>query len=84
MPTRRGRFEQCYGFVVWTTLLPPEKCYNTKMDEKHYKMIKGTIRKDHFAAGGTPTDWRGISNVYTDRKKRENKEKCRKEDAEDQ
>lgn len=53
------------------------------MDEKLYKLIKGTIRKNHYEAGGTPSDWRGISNVYTNRKKKENKETCRKEHTED-
>jgi hypothetical protein len=47
------------------------------MNENVYKRIKGSIRKDHYESGGTPAMWRGASNKHTDKKKQNNKYKCR-------
>jgi hypothetical protein len=53
------------------------------MDKKLYKLIKGEMRKNHFANGGTPQDWRGSCSVIPDKVKQHNKEKCRKYVEED-
>ncbi len=47
------------------------------MNENVYKRIKGSMRKDHYDSGGTPSMWRGDSNVYKDKKKHNDKYKCR-------
>ncbi len=41
-------------------------------------MIKGEMRRKHFANGGSTQDWRGSSSVIPDKAKKYNKEKCRK------
>lgn len=38
----------------------------------------GLIRKAHFEAGGDVASWRGRASVQTDRRKQENKRRCRK------
>ena len=48
------------------------------MDKKLHNLIKGDIRKEHFQNGGSLAAWRGVSNVYTDKVKNDNKNKCRK------
>lgn len=47
------------------------------MDSRVYKAVKGKMRKAHYEAGGTPDMWRGASNVHRDKKKQNNKYKCR-------
>jgi hypothetical protein len=54
------------------------------MDKKLHKLIKGTIRKEHFENGGTVAAWRGVANVYTDNKKKHNKKACRSKVEQDQ
>ena len=41
------------------------------------KAIRGLEREQHFASGGTLEAWRGRSGFTIDRKKKNNKNKCR-------
>jgi len=43
------------------------------------RRIRGHDRKAHFAAGGTPTDWRGTHDIRTDEAKESDKYHCREE-----
>lgn len=47
------------------------------MDAETYKIVKRKMREDHYNSGGTPSMWRGVSNVYKNKKKEHNKNKCR-------
>jgi hypothetical protein len=45
---------------------------------KKIKAIRGLDRKRHFEEGGSLVSWRGgTRTITTDRKKRDNKKKCR-------
>ena len=50
---------------------------NKKAIEAH-KASMGLLRKAHFESGGDLASWRGRANVYVDRKKKQNKNACRK------
>jgi hypothetical protein len=41
------------------------------------RMLRGFDRAAHFAAGGTPADWRGVSDVRPDKRRMGNKRACR-------
>ena len=41
------------------------------------RAIRGFDRAAHFAAGGTPADWRGRSDIRPDKRKEDNKRACR-------
>ena len=41
------------------------------------RMLRGFDRAAHFAAGGTPADWRGRHDVRPDKVKEGNKRACR-------
>jgi hypothetical protein len=41
------------------------------------RLLRGFDRAAHFAAGGTPADWRGRHDVRPDRRKESNKRACR-------
>ena len=41
------------------------------------RLLRGFDRAAHFAAGGTPADWRGRHDVRPDRRKETNKRACR-------
>jgi hypothetical protein len=43
------------------------------------RLLRGFDRKAHFAAGGTPADWRGTSSVRPDETKEADKYLCREE-----
>jgi len=47
------------------------------------RLIRGFDRAAHFAAGGTPADWRGRSDVRSDKRKEDNKRACRGGSQED-
>jgi hypothetical protein len=47
------------------------------------RLLRGFDRAAHFAAGGTPTDWRGRHDVRPDLRKESNKRACRTNVQED-
>lgn len=42
------------------------------------RLLRGFDRAAHFAAGGTPADWRGVSDIRPDKRKAQNKTACRR------
>ena len=50
---------------------------NKKAIQAH-KATMGLLRKAHFESGGDLASWRGRANVFVDRKKKQNKNACRK------
>ena len=44
---------------------------------KAHRGTMGLIRKSHFESGGDVASWRGRASVQTDRRKQENKRRCR-------
>jgi len=47
------------------------------------RLLRGFDRAAHFAAGGTPADWRGRSDIRPDKRKEDNKRACRGGSQED-
>lgn len=47
------------------------------------RLLRGFDRAAHFAAGGTPADWRGRHDIRPDRRKASNKRACRINTLED-
>jgi len=47
------------------------------------RLLRGFDRAAHFAAGGTPADWRGKSDIRPDKRKECNKRSCRTSVQED-
>ena len=47
------------------------------------RLLRGFDRAAHFAAGGTPADWRGVHDVRPDKRKERNKRACRTSIQED-
>jgi hypothetical protein len=45
---------------------------------KRLRAVQGVIRKEHFAAGGSVHEWRGMHLVQRDRKKEANRQACRR------
>ena len=41
------------------------------------RLLRGFDRAAHFAAGGTPADWRGVSDIRPDKQKDFNRRACR-------
>lgn len=41
------------------------------------RLLHGFDRAAHFAAGGTPADWRGVSDIRPDKRKDSNRRACR-------
>ena len=41
------------------------------------RLLRGFDRAAHFAAGGTPADWRGRSDIRPDKRKDNNRRACR-------
>lgn len=41
------------------------------------RLLRGFDRKAHFAAGGTPADWRGEHSVRPDKRRESNRKACR-------
>lgn len=42
------------------------------------RLLRGFDRAAHFAAGGTPADWRGVHDVRPDRVKENARRACRR------
>ncbi len=51
--------------------------YRVKRVIDSLRLLRGFDRAAHFAAGGTPADWRGQSDIRPDKRKRDNKLACR-------
>lgn len=47
------------------------------------RLLRGFDRAAHFAAGGTPADWRGQHDIRPDKRKMGNKRACRRRIEED-
>jgi len=43
------------------------------------RLLRGFDRKAHFAAGGTPADWRGTHGIRPDLVKENDKQFCRED-----
>ena len=41
------------------------------------RLLRGFDRKAHFAAGGTPADWRGEHSVGPDKRRESKRKACR-------
>ena len=41
------------------------------------RLLRGFDRAAHFAAGGTPADWRGVSDIRPDKRKDSTRRACR-------
>ena len=44
---------------------------------------KGSARREHFERGGTPSMWRGSAKTFTDKRKQDSRDKCKKRDNHD-
>lgn len=42
------------------------------------RLLRGFDRAAHFAAGGTPADWRGEHNIRPDKKREASRKACRR------
>ena len=42
------------------------------------RLLRGFDRAAHFAAGGTPADWRGVHDVRPDKRKEADRLACRR------
>jgi hypothetical protein len=42
------------------------------------RLLRGFDRAAHFAAGGTPADWRGVHDIRPDRVKDASRRACRR------
>lgn len=51
--------------------------YRVKRVLSSLRLLRGFDRAAHFAAGGTPADWRGKSDIRPDKRKEGNKRACR-------
>jgi len=47
------------------------------------RLLRGLDRAAHFAAGGTPADWRGAHDVRPDKRKEADRGACRRPSEED-
>lgn len=47
------------------------------MEKNTRSTQKGSARREHFERGGTPSMWRGSAKTFTDKRKRDNRNKCR-------
>lgn len=50
----------------------------TKKKLEDNRAVLGLRRKSHFESGGDLASWRGRPNIFTDKKKKKNKQACRK------
>jgi hypothetical protein len=41
------------------------------------RLLRGLDRAAHFAAGGTPADWRGVHDIRPDKRKEACRRACR-------
>jgi hypothetical protein len=49
-----------------------------------FRLLRGFDRAAHFAAGGTPADWRGTHDIRPDEAKENDKYLCREEIPEEE
>lgn len=52
--------------------------YRVKRTLDSLRLLRGFDRAAHFAAGGTPADWRGTCDVRPDKRKAAAKRACRR------
>jgi len=52
--------------------------YRTTQTLDALRLLRGFDRAAHFAAGGTPADWRGVHDVRPDRRKDAARRACRR------
>lgn len=52
--------------------------YRVKRTLDTLRLLRGFNRAAHFAAGGTPADWRGTSDVRPDKRRQALKRACRR------
>jgi hypothetical protein len=52
--------------------------YRVKLTLNTLRLLRGFDRAAHFAAGGTPADWRGTSDVRPDKRRQALKRACRR------
>lgn len=48
------------------------------MTEHTKNTNKGSARREHYNRGGTPAMWRGSCRVFTDKRKEESRNSCRR------
>ena len=48
------------------------------METNTRNMEKASARREHFERGGTPSMWRGSAKTFTDKRKHDNRNKCRR------
>lgn len=51
--------------------------YRVKRTLDTLRLLRGFDRAAHFAAGGTPADWRGVHDVRPDKRRESNRKACR-------
>ncbi len=64
--------------LFYNKSMATDKKKKIKKALQNQRAVMGLLRKSHFEAGGDLASWRGRSNVYIDRKKKNNKYACRK------
>lgn len=52
--------------------------YRVKRTLDTLRLLRGFDRAAHFAAGGTPADWRGTSDVRPDKRRESLRKACRR------
>ena len=52
--------------------------YRVKRTLDTLRLLRGFDRAAHFAAGGTPADWRGVHDVRPDQVKETSRRACRR------
>lgn len=52
--------------------------YRVKRVVESLRLLRGLDRAAHFAAGGTPADWRGAHDVRPDKRKEADRGACRR------
>lgn len=52
--------------------------YRVKRVVESLRLLRGLDRAAHFAAGGTPADWRGAHDVRLDKRKEADRGACRR------
>ena len=57
--------------------------YRVKRVVDSLRLLRGLDRAAHFAAGGTPADWRGAHDVRPDKRKEADRGACRRSSEED-
>lgn len=45
--------------------------------DAHLRGVRGHLRSQHYAEGGTPAEWRGRSSVQPDKRREGSRRRCR-------